>query len=48
MIDGATEEDIKRWELNNKKDTTYIRRWKFFSMAFIYQPLSGLVVWLFR
>ena len=41
MIDGATEEDIKRWELNNKKDTTYIRRWKFFQHGFY----ISLIIW---
>lgn len=43
MIDGATEEDIKRWKLNNltEEEIKYIRRWKFFNRGFY----TSLIIW---
>lgn len=43
MIDGATEEDIKRWKLNNltEEELKYIRRWKFFNRGFY----TSLIIW---
>lgn len=44
MIDGATEEDIKRWKLNKlteEKELKYIRRWKFFNRGFY----TSLIIW---